>query len=168
MTFIFVWASHIHQILRLTSALYCGRYFNIFLAAHAPEVSVEIRASYVDTMSKYYHSKFKRYTCDLLKLQMDVATKHDLVPASHRLCGCPSLPLSVSVSMCASLVVFTHCLSVSLYCTKATFVSVFLFHFSFSCRIRLAKAPKIVVDCSLQTKALRTALLSFRWAIGPQ
>jgi len=55
------------------------KYFNIFLAAHAPEVSVEIRASYVDTMSKYYHSKFKRYTCDLLKLQMDVATKHDLV-----------------------------------------------------------------------------------------
>eukprot|EP00656_Telonema_subtile_P012418 TRINITY_DN16251_c0_g1_i1.p1 TRINITY_DN16251_c0_g1~~TRINITY_DN16251_c0_g1_i1.p1 ORF type:complete len:679 (-),score=234.71 TRINITY_DN16251_c0_g1_i1:153-2189(-) len=63
------------------------KYFNTFLAAHAPEVSVEVRGSYVETMSRYYHSKFKTYTQSLLKLQVDVAAKDDLVGGSERSSG---------------------------------------------------------------------------------
>eukprot|EP00658_Telonema_sp_P-2_P073901 TRINITY_DN6303_c0_g1_i7.p1 TRINITY_DN6303_c0_g1~~TRINITY_DN6303_c0_g1_i7.p1 ORF type:complete len:514 (+),score=140.51 TRINITY_DN6303_c0_g1_i7:632-2173(+) len=55
------------------------KYFNTFLAAHAPETSVEIRANYVDTMSRYYHSKFRTYVQSLLKLRVEVASKDDLV-----------------------------------------------------------------------------------------
>jgi len=66
------------QILQ-TNVLLKVRYLNTFLANHAPDVAVEVRAQYVDTMGKYYHSKFKAYVSNLVKLQYEVATKSDLV-----------------------------------------------------------------------------------------
>ena len=66
------------QILQ-TNVMLKFNYLNTFLASHAPDVATEVRSQYVDTMGKYYHSKFKGYMGNLVKLQFEVAAKTDLV-----------------------------------------------------------------------------------------
>lgn len=62
-----------------TNKLLKFKYLNQFLASHSPDVATEVRSLYVDTMIKWYHSKFKGYIGNLVKLQYEVATKSDLV-----------------------------------------------------------------------------------------
>ena len=66
------------QILQ-TNVMLKFNYLNTFLATHAPDVATEVRGLYVDTMGKYYYSKFKGYMGNLVKLQYEVAAKVDVV-----------------------------------------------------------------------------------------
>jgi len=66
------------QILQ-TNVMLKFNYLNTFLVNHAPDVATEVRSLYVDTMGKYYHSKFKGYMGNLVKLQYEVATSADTV-----------------------------------------------------------------------------------------
>eukprot|EP00898_Chlorokybus_atmophyticus_P000548 jgi/Chlat1/1494/Chrsp12S02039 len=55
------------------------RYFAQFLASHGQEVYPEVRGAYVETMSKILSAHFRTYIAALSKLQMDIASKNDLV-----------------------------------------------------------------------------------------
>ncbi|GBG28568.1 Vacuolar protein sorting-associated protein 52-like [Hondaea fermentalgiana] len=57
--------------------------FMTFLAAHAPAVAEEVRATYVDAMTRILYSLFKSYTSSLLKLQVPGPVKEDVIGAEE-------------------------------------------------------------------------------------
>jgi hypothetical protein len=59
------------------------RYLQQFLSAHAPAVAEEVRAVYVDTMSRVLHGLFKSYTQSLGKLAQAGPPKEDVVGAEE-------------------------------------------------------------------------------------
>ena len=69
-----------YQVLQETLLKY--KYFYEFLSTHAPSVAAEIKAEYVDTVSKVYFSYFKAYQSRLIKLEFEeVPTKVDVMGA---------------------------------------------------------------------------------------
>eukprot|EP00742_Colponemidia_sp_Colp-10_P005738 GILJ01006133.1.p1 GENE.GILJ01006133.1~~GILJ01006133.1.p1 ORF type:complete len:595 (+),score=118.62 GILJ01006133.1:511-2295(+) len=60
------------------------RIFIDFLDSNHPEVANEIKAAYLETMSKMYYGHFKTYITNLSKLQYDIATKNDLIGSEDR------------------------------------------------------------------------------------
>lgn len=55
------------------------KYLNQFLVDHSPSVAQEVRNIYVETMSKITVSNLRRYVSSVIKLQIDVATRNDLL-----------------------------------------------------------------------------------------
>ncbi len=52
---------------------------NVFLQAHAPPVFEEVQVVYVDVLSKLYIAFFRAYVTGLAKLEVPVASRHDLL-----------------------------------------------------------------------------------------
>uniref|UniRef100_A0A7S2WQ93 Vacuolar protein sorting-associated protein 52 homolog n=1 Tax=Rhizochromulina marina TaxID=1034831 RepID=A0A7S2WQ93_9STRA len=69
-----------------------------FLRRHQPEIADEIRATYEESMGRTLHQLFKAYHSQLSKLELDIATKHDLIvveePASKSMFSPKSAPAS--------------------------------------------------------------------------
>lgn len=59
------------------------RYMLQFLRKHGQEVFTEVRACYVDTLSRVLSSHFKAYLAALERLQKEVATRSNLVGLSE-------------------------------------------------------------------------------------
>ncbi|CAL8077798.1 unnamed protein product [Calicophoron daubneyi] len=55
------------------------RFYNEFLLAHDRDTAGEVRAEYVNTMSKVYYSYFKAYYGKLIKLQLDTTAEKDVL-----------------------------------------------------------------------------------------
>uniref|UniRef100_A0A7S2BKB8 Vacuolar protein sorting-associated protein 52 homolog n=2 Tax=Octactis speculum TaxID=3111310 RepID=A0A7S2BKB8_9STRA len=50
-----------------------------FLTEVAPNVAAEVRSTYMDSMGRTLHTLFKAYMTQLLKLELEVATRNDLI-----------------------------------------------------------------------------------------
>lgn len=50
-----------------------------FVKQRHNETAVELRLNYVSVMSNYYYSKFSKYVSKMLKLQLTVADKYDML-----------------------------------------------------------------------------------------
>jgi len=55
-----------------------------FLMEAAPEVAQEIRATYMDSMSRTLHALFKAYCSALMKLDIEMANKQDLIAVEEQ------------------------------------------------------------------------------------
>lgn len=55
------------------------KYICTFLREHGKEVYPEVRAAYVDTLNKILSAHFRTYIQALEKLQLDIATRNDLI-----------------------------------------------------------------------------------------
>ena len=62
-----------------TSALCKFSSLYAFVDRHAPDVAVELRDYYVDSMAKAFAALFKAYNATLAKFDKEVANKHDLI-----------------------------------------------------------------------------------------
>ncbi len=51
----------------------------VVVQAHGPEVYLEVRSAYIETMSRVLSAHFRTYIAALARLQTDIATKNDLV-----------------------------------------------------------------------------------------
>ncbi|XVF73980.1 hypothetical protein PTKIN_Ptkin13bG0025000 [Pterospermum kingtungense] len=60
------------------------KYVISFLKEHSKEVYGEVRAAYIDTMSKVLSAHFRAYIQALEKLQLDIATSNDLIGVETR------------------------------------------------------------------------------------
>ncbi|EFJ12526.1 hypothetical protein SELMODRAFT_446594 [Selaginella moellendorffii] len=60
------------------------KYLATFLRDHGKEAYQEIRAAYIDTMNKVLSAHFKTYIQSLEKLQLDIATRNDLIGVEER------------------------------------------------------------------------------------
>uniref|UniRef100_A0A7S0WFJ8 Vacuolar protein sorting-associated protein 52 homolog n=1 Tax=Pyramimonas obovata TaxID=1411642 RepID=A0A7S0WFJ8_9CHLO len=71
-----------YQILQ-QSVLLKFKSFAAFLKDHGPEVFTEVRAAYVDTMSRIYRRQFGAYLSSLLRVNAEVASSADLIGAEE-------------------------------------------------------------------------------------
>jgi hypothetical protein len=55
------------------------KYFNDFLRKNNEEAAIEIRNTYINTISAYYFNSFKTYVANLTRLAQPTATKNDLI-----------------------------------------------------------------------------------------
>lgn len=60
-----------------------------FLCDNAPEAAEEIRAVYIESMGRTIAALFRAYHAQLMKLELEVANRHDLIAveaSATRLC----------------------------------------------------------------------------------
>jgi hypothetical protein len=55
------------------------KYFNDFLRKNNDDAAMEVRNSYINTISAYYFNSFKTYIANLTRLSQPTATKNDLI-----------------------------------------------------------------------------------------
>ncbi|EOA34508.1 hypothetical protein CARUB_v10022051mg [Capsella rubella] len=81
------------QILQ-QSVLLKYKYIISFLKEHGKEVYMDVRAAYIDTMNKVLSAYFRAYIQALEKLQLDIATPHDLIGVETRTTGTGFFPIA--------------------------------------------------------------------------
>jgi hypothetical protein len=55
------------------------KYFYSFLVKHNKEVAEEVNKTYINTIGKIYFTNFQNYVSNIMKLEVKIGVKNDLI-----------------------------------------------------------------------------------------